>query len=111
MWGELGYIWIGSMVAAATGRASLIQRKGFAVAWIKTVGEDDATGLLASIYKSATARAGRVYQILKVQSQGPRALRSGMGLYTEIMHGESPLTRGQREMLAVVVSKVNACHY
>ena len=111
MWGELGYIWIGSMVAAATGRTSLIQRKGFAVAWIKTVGEDDATGLLASIYKSATARAGRVYQILKVQSQGPRALRSGMGLYSEIMHGESPLTRGQREMLAVVVSKVNACHY
>ena len=81
------------------------------MAWIEIIDEAEADGLLASIYKSAIARAGRVYQILKVQSQGPRALRSGLGLYSELMHGESPLTRAQREMLAVVVSKVNACHY
>ena len=34
-----------------------------------------------------------------------------VGLYTAVMHGESPLTRGQREMLAVVVSRANECHY
>jgi AhpD family alkylhydroperoxidase len=27
------------------------------------------------------------------------------------MHGPSPLSRAQREMLAVVVSRANDCHY
>ncbi len=34
-----------------------------------------------------------------------------MGLYVATMHQPSPLTRAQREMLAVVVSKADACHY
>ena len=32
-------------------------------------------------------------------------------LYHELMHGESPLTRIQREMIAVMVSALNGCHY
>jgi alkylhydroperoxidase family enzyme len=34
-----------------------------------------------------------------------------MRLYSTIMFGDSPLSRTQREMIAVVTSQVNECHY
>jgi alkylhydroperoxidase family enzyme len=81
------------------------------MAWIETASEEQADGLLARVYGAAIDRAGRVFNILKVQSQNPQALRNSIGFYTTIMLGESPLTRAQREMLATVVSKTNGCHY
>lgn len=81
------------------------------MAWIKVVSPPQATGLLARSYDAAVKRAGRVFQILRVQSQNPHALQSSMGLYFSVMHGDSPLSRSQREMLALVVSWANHCHY
>lgn len=81
------------------------------MAWIRTVDEKEATGLLARVYDAAIKRAGRVFNILRIQSQSPAALKSGMELYKHIMLDESPLTRAQREILAVVVSRENQCHY
>jgi alkylhydroperoxidase family enzyme len=34
-----------------------------------------------------------------------------MLLYVTVMRGESDLSRAQREMIAVVVSTANQCHY
>jgi len=81
------------------------------VAFIEIVDENEANGLLNGIYDAARKRAGRVYNILKIQSQNPDALQAMLGLYVATMRGESPLTRAQREMLAVVVSRANNCHY
>ena len=81
------------------------------VAWIRTIDEKDATGQLAGIYDAARKRAGRVYNILKIQSQNVAALQAMLDLYAAAVRGESPLTRAQREMLAVVVSRANNCHY
>jgi len=81
------------------------------VAFIDIVGENQAKGLLAGIYEAARQRAGRVYNILKIQSQNPSALQAMLDLYSATVRGESPLTRAQREMLAVVVSRANSCHY
>lgn len=78
---------------------------------VKIIHEDEAEGLLGRIYEAAVKRAGRVFNILKVQSLNPPVLKSSMGLYRDVMMGESPLSRGQREMLAVVVSVMNECHY
>ncbi len=78
---------------------------------IKIVHEGEAEGLLRRIYDAAVKRAGRVFQILKVQSLNPPVLQSSMGLYRDTMFGESPLSRAQRELLAVVVSVMNECHY
>lgn len=75
------------------------------------INEKRADGLLRKVYDAAIKRAGRVFNILKVQSQNPQALQASMSLYTTIMNGESPLSRAQREMLAVVVSRQNSCHY
>jgi alkylhydroperoxidase family enzyme len=81
------------------------------MAWIRTISEKEATGLLARIYDAAVRRAGRVFNILKIQSNNPPALQASLDLYMAVMHGASPLSRAQREMLAVVVSKANECHY
>jgi len=81
------------------------------VAFIDIVEENQADGLLAGIYDAAQKRAGRVYNILKIQSQNAAVLQAMLGLYAATMRGESPLTRSQREMLAVVVSRANDCHY
>jgi alkylhydroperoxidase family enzyme len=75
------------------------------------VDEAEVEGLVAEIYATALRRAGRVYNILKLQSLSPAVLRSSIALYIDLMHGPSPLSRAQREMIAVVVSGINECHY
>jgi len=66
---------------------------------------------LASIYEAALKRVGRVYNILSIQSPNPAALEASMALYTTVMHGPSPLSRVERESIAVVVSRANDCFY
>ncbi len=82
------------------------------MAWINMISDDEAEGTLDRIYTAANKRSGRVANILRVQSTNPRALQASMGLYVaSTLDQDSPLTRAQREMLAVVVSKTNGCHY
>ena len=82
------------------------------VAWIKTVAPEEAEGLLRRIYSAAMKRAGRIYNIIRIQSIRPRVLRCSTNLYLEVMHCEdSGLSRAQREMIATAVSRVNGCHY
>jgi alkylhydroperoxidase family enzyme len=49
--------------------------------------------------------------ILRIHGIHPRTMRQHYELYVELMRGASPLTRIQREMIAVVVSAANRCHY
>lgn len=81
------------------------------MAWIKTVSEAQAEGLLKREYEAAVKRAGRVFNIVKINSLKPQFLRTFMQQYLILMHGPSGLTRAQREMIAVVVSTLNRCHY
>lgn len=78
---------------------------------IATVAPAEAAGRLARIYDAAVRRAGKVFGILRIQSLNPPALEASMDLYLAVMHGPSPLTRAQRERVAVVVSALNECHY
>lgn len=81
------------------------------MAWIKTIDERDATGLLKKEYDAAIRRAGRVFNIVKINSLKPDLLRTFMQIYLKLMYGASGLSRTRREMIAVVVSKLNQCHY
>ena len=82
------------------------------MAWIPTVDEAEATGIVKEEYDAAIARAGQVYNIVKLLSVRPKSMRPFIELYIAIMFDEdSPLSRMQREMIATVVSKVNECHY
>ena len=82
------------------------------MAWIQTVDEADATGIVREEYDAAIARVGEIYNIVKLFSVRPKSMRAFVELYLAVMFDEdSPLSRMQREMIATVVSKVNACHY
>jgi alkylhydroperoxidase family enzyme len=81
------------------------------MAWIRTIDPDEADGPLAAEYRAAQQRAGRLWHILRLQSLNPAALRASVALYRALLFGESPLSRGQRELLAVVVSQTNGCRY
>jgi uncharacterized peroxidase-related enzyme len=79
--------------------------------WIKTVDPEDADAELKREYDTAMRRAGKIFNIVKIQSLNPRTLRASMDLYLATMHGKSGLTRAEREMLATVVSWANHCFY
>lgn len=81
------------------------------MAWIRTVKPKDATGELKTEYAAAIHRAGKVFNILKIQSLNPRTLRASMELYQATMHAPSGLSRPERELLATVVSWANHCFY
>ncbi|MEM9557448.1 MAG: carboxymuconolactone decarboxylase family protein [Acidobacteriota bacterium] len=82
------------------------------MAWIRLTRPNAAEGLLRRLYDAAVQRAGRVFQVIQIQSPRPHVLRASTQLYTEVMHSpRSPLSRRQREMIAVVVSRTNECHY
>lgn len=78
---------------------------------LRLVDEDDASGLLKEEYDAAVARAGKVFNIVKAMSLRPGTLRRSMQLYRAVMFGRSGLSRIERELLAVVVSCANDCHY
>ena len=79
--------------------------------FIKTIDIDRAKGIVKNEYDKGIRRSGSVFNILKIMSQSPAALKESMRLYLAIMFGESKLSRAQREMIATVVSQVNHCNY
>jgi hypothetical protein len=49
--------------------------------------------------------------VLACHSLNPKALQAHLSLYRTIMFGASPLSRSEREAIAVAVSGANDCHY
>jgi alkylhydroperoxidase family enzyme len=49
--------------------------------------------------------------IIRIHGVHSAVLRQHYELYAELMRGPGPLTRVQREMIAVAVSAANGCHY
>ena len=81
------------------------------MAWIKTFEENEARGLLSWVYRVARWKQGRVPNIVKVSSLNARALVALGPLYRTLMEGDSPLSRSERKMVAIVASRVNNCFY
>ena len=59
----------------------------------------------------AAQDAGELANILASHSLNPEALAAHVRLYRTVMFGDSPLTRTEREGIAVAVSAANDCHY
>jgi len=78
---------------------------------IKQVSDEEATGAVKREIDKAYKRAGRVWNIVRIMTPNAEIMRTSISFYSALMFGESPLSRAQREMLAVVVSRANACVY
>lgn len=81
------------------------------MSYIEQIPVGEAKGFLKRLFDQALERAGRVWRIVHVMSQNPRVMDASLKLYVAAMFGSSPLSRRQREMLAVVTSKANDCFY
>lgn len=49
--------------------------------------------------------------IIRIHGVNSKSMRSHYDLYVDLMRRPGPLSREQREMIAVVVSGINGCHY
>lgn len=82
------------------------------MAWIEMVPEDAAEGELVELYdRVRDPENGRVDHIMAIHSLHPAGLRAHYELYREVMTGTPTLRKVEREMVALVVSKANHCHY
>ncbi len=81
------------------------------MAWIKVISPAEADGVLRRLYERYVEPAGGVDNIIAIHSLNPKSLETHYELYAHLMRGRSELSRAQREMIAVVVSAINQCHY
>lgn len=81
------------------------------MSWIRTIPEEQATGILSQIYAETRAKHGRVVNLVRIQSLRPETMAIGRQLYCHLMDGPGGLTRLQRVLITTVVSRINACHY
>ena len=81
------------------------------MAFIKLFKFEDSTGLLKKEYEKGMRRAGRIWNVLTIQSQTPEILKNSMNLYGSTMFGNSNISRFDSELLAVVTSISNECEY
>lgn len=49
--------------------------------------------------------------IIQIHAVHPAVMRHHWQLYRALMHGPGPLSRKQREVLAVRISAINKCRY
>ena len=86
-------------------------RKGKSMAWIRIVSPEEASPEVLEIYDEIRDPGGRLSPALQVVGLNPKALRSLNRLNRAVTFGGSRLGRKHEEILSVVVSARNGCHY
>ncbi len=82
------------------------------MAWIERLPDDEWTGELADLRDSVVDPThGRVDEIMAIHSLNPRGLAAHDQLYRSAMAGTGSLRKVERELIALVVSLENHCHY
>jgi uncharacterized peroxidase-related enzyme len=81
------------------------------LSWLRVPPEDDVSDEVKALWETRAERLGFVPNVVRNYALRPRHLQLWNEFYEELMRGESGLTDVEREMIAVVVSTVNRCHY
>lgn len=81
------------------------------MAWIRVVSEAEASPELGEAYQEIKHPTGRLSPALQIASLSPKAMRALNRLNRTITFGGSRLGRRREEILSVVVSAINGCHY
>lgn len=82
------------------------------MAWIDTTREDEWSGELAELLTEVLDREHRrVDNIMQIHSLDPPGLAAHAALYRSAMAGTRTLRKVDRELIALVVSRINDCHY
>ncbi len=84
------------------------------MSWISKVSDEEwlETPGLAEQYDSVLdSTTGRIDEIMAIHSLNPTGLAAHNALYTSAMTGTKTLRKVERELIALVVSLENRCHY
>jgi len=81
------------------------------ITWLDVPSEEDVPAAVRELWEQPLEKLGFVPNVLRVMALRPDHLLGWWAYYDELMRGESGLTKAQREMIAVVVSAQNRCHY
>lgn len=81
------------------------------MAFIDYIPFDDASPELQALYIKYGGPNKTPANVVRVAGPNPKAFEGHLSLARAIMYGDSPLSRTQREMIAVLVSAINECHY
>lgn len=82
------------------------------MSWIETVPDGEAQGELAELYERVRDPVGGgVDHVMSVHSLHPAGLRAHFELYSSAMRSTASLRKVERELIALVVSRMNGCHY
>lgn len=79
--------------------------------FIKVINENKAEGKLKEVYDNISSARGKLSNIMKIHSLIPETMVKHLELYLSIMFNNTKLSREEKEILAVVVSKNNNCDY
>ncbi len=81
------------------------------LSWLRVPSDEEVPDEVKERWQAPLERLGFVPNVLRVFALRPRHLQLWQDYYDEVLRGESGLTKAQREMIAVVVSAHNRCHY
>lgn len=82
------------------------------MAWIETIREDEWDGELAALYSVLVdGTHDRVDNIMQIHSLNPQAMKAHNAVYQSAMPGTGTLRKVERELIALVVSRLNQSHY
>ena len=81
------------------------------MAWIRTRPDPPDPELEPTLARCADPATGVVDEILRVHSLDPAGLAGHLALYRASMRGTPGLPTVDRELIALVVSILNGCHY
>lgn len=81
------------------------------ICWLDIPGAHEVPDEVKELWAKPLEKLGFVPNVLRVYAIRPRHLQLWNDFYDDLMRGESGLTKAQREMIAVVVSTTNRCHY
>ncbi|MEA3501226.1 MAG: hypothetical protein U9R47_00505 [Actinomycetota bacterium] len=82
------------------------------MSWIEVINEAEWDGELGELRdRVVDPKTGRVDHIMAVHSINPRSLAAHDALYRSAMTGTATLRKVDRELIALVVSTINECHY
>tara|TARA_B110000008_G_C16820863_1_gene504625 strand:+ start:119 stop:373 length:255 start_codon:yes stop_codon:yes gene_type:complete len=84
------------------------------MAWIEIVPDEEwaEDETLEGLYDRVVDKSsGRIDYIMSVHSLNPRGLAAHDAIYRSAMAGTGSLRKVERELIALVVSLENECHY
>ena len=81
------------------------------MAFIRMIPFAEAKGKLADLFRRLSGSSDAVDNIVWIHGEDPLSMEYHVRYYAHMMRGPSPLSRAQRESIAVAVSAANDCFY